>query len=43
MQRATRHYAEAKRLGEALKDADDRKEFFRQFEREPWFGLETTS
>jgi hypothetical protein len=39
MPRAERHFAEARRLGEALKDVDDRKEFFRQFERGPWFGI----
>jgi hypothetical protein len=37
--RARQHYAEAKRLGEAVKDEGDRAEFFRQFGRGPWFGL----
>jgi hypothetical protein len=37
--RALQHYAEAKRLGGAVKDATDRAEFFRQFSRGPWFGL----
>ena len=36
---AANHYAAAKRLGEAIKDADSRREFFRQFERGPWFGV----
>jgi hypothetical protein len=37
--RARQHYAEAKRLGEAIKNQEDRAEFFRQFGRGPWFGL----
>jgi hypothetical protein len=36
---AANHYAEAKRLGEGIKDVNDREEFFRQFGRGPWFGL----
>ena len=38
--RAATHHAEAKRLGEAIKDDGDRKEFFRQFGSGPWFGLD---
>jgi hypothetical protein len=41
--RARQHYAEAKRLGEAVKDDGDRAEFFRQFARGPWFGLDDTT
>ena len=36
---AARHYAEAKRRGEAIADDGDRTEFFRQFALPPWFGL----
>ena len=38
--RAEAHYHDAKRLGLAIKDADDRAEFFRQFGIGPWFGLD---
>ena len=39
--RAARHYAKAKRLGEAIEKEGDRKEFFRQFALGPWFGLDS--
>jgi hypothetical protein len=38
--RAAAHHADAKKLGEAIADDGDRKEFFRQFDAGPWFGLE---
>lgn len=38
-ERAARHHAEAKRLGEAICDPEDRKEFLRQFAIGPWFGM----
>jgi hypothetical protein len=37
---ATRHRAEAERLGNAIAADGDRREFFRQFNRGPWFGLD---
>ena len=38
--RAALHHGEAKRLGAAISDPEDRKEFFRQFAIGPWFGLD---
>ena len=38
--RAAAHHADARKLGEAIADAEDRKEFFRQFDAGPWFDLE---
>jgi hypothetical protein len=38
--RASRHRAEAMRLGEAIADEGDRKEFFRQFGIGPGLGLD---
>jgi hypothetical protein len=37
---ARTHYAEARRLGEAIDDPGDRAEFFRQFALGPWFGID---
>ena len=37
---AAAHYDKARQLGEAIANAGDRKEFFRQFALGPWFGLE---
>ena len=39
LDRALAHYASALKLGEAIADAGDRTEFFRQFARPPWFGV----
>jgi hypothetical protein len=39
-ERARKHHGEARMLGEAIADPDDRAEFFRQFDGGPWFGLE---
>ncbi len=36
---AAAHRARARTLGDAVADAGDRAEFFRQFEGGPWFGL----
>jgi len=38
-ERAAAHHAEARRLGAAIADEGDRREFFRQFRRGPWFGI----
>ncbi len=38
--RAKEHHDGAKKLGQTIRDEGDRKEFFRQFEAGPWFGLE---
>ena len=43
LDRAGEHHAGAKKLGEAIKDDGDRKEFFRQFAQGPWFGLDATA
>lgn len=40
VERARTHHAEAKKLGEEIRDDADRREFFRQFEAGPWFGLD---
>ena len=40
--RAAQHYAEAKRLGNAILKDGERKEFFRQFALGPWFGLDSS-
>ncbi len=37
--RAKAHHADAHMLGEAIGSDADRREFFRQFERGPWFRL----
>jgi hypothetical protein len=37
--RAKAHHADAHMLGEAIGDNANRREFFRQFERGPWFRL----
>jgi hypothetical protein len=37
--RAAAHRADAKKPGDAIRDEDDRKEFFRPFDGGPWFGL----
>lgn len=37
--RARAHHADAVMLGEAIGDDEHRREFFRQFERGPWFRL----
>ena len=37
--RALRHHADARVLGEAIAEREDRAEFFRQFDGGPWFGL----
>jgi hypothetical protein len=37
---AKAHYDRAKALGEAIVDAGDRAEFFRQFAAEPWFEMD---
>ncbi len=37
--RARAHHADAHMLGEAIGNDADRREFFRQFERGPWFRL----
>jgi hypothetical protein len=37
--RARAHHADAHMLGEAIGDDAHRREFFRQFERGPWFRL----
>ncbi len=37
--RAKAHHADAHMLGEAIGDDGDRREFFHQFERGPWFRL----
>lgn len=39
-ERAEAHHARAKALGTAIADDGDREEFFRQFARGPWFGLD---
>lgn len=39
-ERARAHYEDAKRLGREISDEADRREFFRQFEAGPWFGLD---
>lgn len=36
---AAAHHGEARRLGAAIADPEDRDEFFRQFAAGPWFGL----
>jgi hypothetical protein len=41
LERARTHHTAARRLGEEIRDEADRREFFRQFEAEPWFGLDT--
>ncbi len=41
LDRARRHYEEAKRLGDAIADDGERAEFFRQFAIGPWYGLES--
>jgi hypothetical protein len=38
--RARAHHADAHMLGEAIGNDADRREFFRQFERGPWFRLD---
>ncbi len=38
--KAASHHARARSLGEAIEQADDRTEFFRQFDAGPWFGLD---
>lgn len=38
--KAKAHREEARALGNAITDGGDRKEFFRQFEAEPWFELD---
>jgi hypothetical protein len=40
--RAKAHHADAHMLGEAIGNDADRREFFRQFERGPWFRLNET-
>jgi tetratricopeptide (TPR) repeat protein len=40
--RAKEHYDGARKLGEAIKDAGDRLEFFRQLAIGPWFGIDAT-
>jgi hypothetical protein len=39
-ERGAKHYADTKMLGEAIADPGDRAEFFHQFSRGPWFGLD---
>jgi hypothetical protein len=40
VERARVHHADARKLGEAIRDDADRREYFRQFEAGPWFGLD---
>jgi hypothetical protein len=37
---ARRHHVKARELGAAIRNPEDRAEFFRQFRRGPWFGLD---
>ncbi len=37
--RAARHYEQAKEMGDALPDAEDRRVYVDQLAEEPWFGL----
>ena len=41
LSRAKEHADGARKLGEAIKNEEDRAEFFRQFARGPWSGLAT--
>jgi hypothetical protein len=38
--RAKEHYDGARKLGEAIKNEGDRREFFRQIAIGPWFGID---
>jgi hypothetical protein len=42
-EQASKRYAQAVALGEAIVNAEDRKGFFEQLHEEPWFGLERRS
>lgn len=42
-ERARAHHAAARRLGENIREEGDRREFFLQFDGEPWFGLDAAN